>query len=545
MTTQTETFPYMRRAEKNKFLSWVLTTDHKRIGILYLSTAFIFFLVGGIEALLIRLQLAQPGAQVLGPDAYNQVFTMHGMTMIFLAAMPIAIGFANYLIPLMIGARDMVFPRLNALSYWLFFFGGLFMYSSFLLGGAPDKGWFAYAPMTERAFSPGMRMDFWGLGVIVLAISSTVGSINIIVTILQLRARGMSITKMPMFAWNMLVTSFIGIFAFPSLIVAAALLILDRQLGTQFFNTAGGGNALLWQHIFWFFGHPEVYILVLPAMGIMSEVVPVFSRKPLFGFTAVAFSTAAIGVLSFTVWAHHMFSTGMSTISLLFFAADSFLIGVPTGVKIFSWLATMWGGKLRITTSMLFAMGFIVMFVIGGITGIHVASVPVDWQVTDSYYVVGHFHYVLFGGTILGFLAGAFYWFPKMFGRLLSERLGKLSFWTIMIGMNMVFLPMHYLGLAGMPRRVYTYPADTGWAFWNLFETVGAFVTATGFLLILINIIVTLRKPATHEQDPWDGFTLEWTTSSPPPPENFAQIPTVRSRRPLWDAKHPDMADSH
>jgi cytochrome c oxidase subunit 1 len=535
----------MRRAENNKFLSWLLTTDHKRIGILYLATAFVFFFFGGVEAMLIRLQLSQPGAQVLGPDAYNQVFTMHGLTMIFLGAMPIAIGFANYLIPLMIGARDMVFPRLNALSYWLFSLGGVFMYSSFLLGGAPDKGWFAYAPMTERAFSPGMRMDFWALGVIVLAISSTIGSINIIVTIFQLRAKGMSITKVPMFVWNMLITSLIGIFAFPSLIVAAALLLLDRQLGTQFFNTGAGGNAMLWQHIFWFFGHPEVYILILPAMGIMSEVIPVFSRKPLFGFMAIAYSTAAIGVLSFTVWAHHMFSTGMSSIALLFFAADSFLIGVPTGVKIFSWLATMWGGKLRFDTPMLYAIGFIVMFVIGGITGIHVASVPVDWQVTDTYYVVGHFHYVLFGGTILGFLSGLFYWFPKMTGRILNERLGKLSFWTIMIGMNMVFFPMHYLGLAGMPRRVYTYPAETGWGFWNMFETVGAFVTALGFIIVLVNLIITLRRPATNEQDPWDGFTLEWTTSSPPPPENFDVIPTVRSRRPLWDAKHPDMADGH
>jgi len=545
MTTQTGTFPYMRRAEKSKFLSWALTTDHKRIGILYLVTAFVFFLVGGIEALLIRLQLASPGAEVLGPDAYNQVFTMHGMTMIFLGAMPIAIGFANYLVPLMIGAKDMVFPKLNALSYWMFAFGGIFMYSSFLLGGAPDKGWFAYAPMTMPAYSPGMRMDFWALGVIVLVVSSTVGSINIIVTILQMRAPGMRITQVPMFVWNMLITSFIGVFAFPSVLVAAALLLLDRQLGTQFFNTGAGGDAILWQHIFWFFGHPEVYILILPAMGIMSEVVPVFSRKPLFGFTIIAFSTAAIGVLSFMVWAHHMFSTGMSQIALLFFAADSFLIGVPTGIKIFSWLATMWGGKLRFTTSMLFAMGFIIMFVIGGITGIHVASVPLDWQVTDSYYVVGHFHYVLFGGTILGFLAGLFYWFPKMSGRLLSERMGKLSFWTIMIGMNMVFFPMHYLGLAGMPRRVYTYPADAGWAFWNLFETVGAFITALGFLFIIINIVTTLRRPATHDADPWDGYTLEWATSSPPPPENFDQLPPVRSRRPLWDAKHPDMADTH
>jgi cytochrome c oxidase subunit I len=544
MSTQTGTLPYIRRAEKSTFLSWVLTTDHKRIGLLYLGTALVFFLIAGIEALLIRVQLATPQGKLLSPDAYNQIFTMHGTTMIFLAGMPIATGFANYLVPLMIGAKDMVFPKLNALSYWFFFFGGIFMYSSFLLGGAPDKGWFAYAPMTEKLFSPGMRMDFWGLGIIILALSTTVSSINLIVSIFQLRAPGMSITRVPMFVWNMMVTSFIGIFALPSLIVAGGLLLLDRNAGTQFFNTQAGGSAMLWQHMFWFFGHPEVYILVLPAMGMISEVFPVFSRKPLFGYMAIAFSTAAIGVLSFTVWAHHMFATGMSSIALAFFAADSFLIGIPTGIKIFSWIATMWGGKLRFTTSMLFAIGFIPLFVIGGITGIQIAAIPIDWQVTDTYFIVGHFHYVLFGGTILGFVSALYYWFPKMFGRMLSERLGKWNFWFTIIGMNMTFFPMHFLGLSGMPRRVYTYQASTGWGFWNMFETVGAFLTAFGFLLLVINVVQALRKPATNEADPWDGFTLEWSTSSPPPAENFEEpIPLVRGRRPYWDEKYPDMAD--
>jgi cytochrome c oxidase subunit 1 len=388
-----------------------------------------------------------------------------------------------------------------------------------------------------------MRMDFWVLGILLLGISTTVGSINFIVTDIQLRAPGMTFTKMPMFVWTNFVTSLIAVFAMPALLAAAILLLLDRQLGTHFYNVTAGGNALLWQHLFWFFGHPEVYILILPAMGIISEVVPVFSRKPLFGYMTVAFSSVGIGVLSFGVWAHHMFSTGLPNPSLWFFSAESFLIGVPTGVKIFAWMGTMWGGRLRFKTPMLFAIGFVAMFLLGGISGITLAVVPIDWQVTDSYYVVGHLHYVLFGGSVFALFAGAYYWFPKMSGRILSETLGKWHFWLMLIGMNMVFFPMHILGIDGMPRRIYTYPAEFGWAFLNSFETIGAFLVALSVLIFSINLIKTLRKPADAGNDPWDAFTLEWTTTSPPPPYNFAKIPSVRGRRPLWDEKYPEQAD--
>ena len=543
MATQVETMPRVKTPLKEQFLDWVLTTDHKKIGILYLVTAFVFFLVGGIEALLIRMQLAGPNGKILGPDLYNQMFTMHGTTMVFLAAMPLAVGFGNFIIPLLIGARDVAFPKLNALSYWLFLFGGLFMNSSFLFGGAPDAGWFAYAPLTERAFSSGSRMDFWILGVLLLGIATTIGSINFIVTDLQLRAPGMTLSRTPIFVWANFVTSFIAVFALPALVTAIVLLLMDRQLGTHFYNVQAGGNAVLWQHLFWFFGHPEVYILILPAFGVVSEVIPVFSRKPLFGFMTVAFSSVAIGVISFTVWAHHMFSTGMTNTSLLFFSGDSFLIGVPTGVKMFAWLGTMWGGKLRYKTPMLFSIGFVSMFLIGGISGIHVAVVPIDWQVTDSYYIVSHLHYVLFGGMIFALFAGAYYWFPKMTGRLLDEGLGKIHFWLMFIGMNLLFLPQAILGLEGMPRRIYTYPAGVGWDLENLISTIGAFVVAISILIFAINMVRTLRKPANAPADPWDGFTLEWTVSSPPPAHNFAEIPMVRSRRPLWDEKYPELAD--
>ena len=543
MTAHGHTFPYTSAVRRSTLLQWLFTIDHKRIGILYAMTAFFFFGVGGFESLLIRLQLAGPDGKILDPDMYSQVFTMHGTTMIFLAVMPFSVGLANYFLPLMLGARDVAFPRLNALSFWTFLFGGLLMYSSFVAGGAPNAGWFSYAPLTERAFSPGQGMDFWSLGIILLGFASTIGAINFIVTIIQMRAPGMTFARMPMFAWTNFVTAMISVFAFPSLIVAVLLLLLDRQLGTHFYNVSEGGSAMLWQHLFWFFGHPEVYILILPAMGMVSEIIPVFSRKPLFGFMTVAYSSVAIGVLGFSVWAHHMFSTGLPTASLFFFSADSFLIGVPTGVKIFAWLGTMWGGKLSFKTPLLFAIGFISMFLIGGLDGIHLAVVPADFQFTDSYYVVSHLHYVLFGGSVFAIMGALYYWFPKMTGRLLGETLGKIHFWLMFIGMNMTFFPMHLLGLSGMPRRIYTYSAEQGWGLWNFVETIGAFLIAVAFLFFLANLIKTLRRPATNPADPWDGFTLEWTTSSPPPVENFAVIPTVHGRRPLWDKKYPHLAD--
>jgi len=543
MTVLAQINSKIREGAQSGFLSWMMTIDHKRIGILYLLSAAVFFMVGGFEALLMRIQLAQPENKFLSPDLYNQIFTMHGTTMIFLAVMPLSAGFANYVIPLMLGARDMVFPKLNALSYWTFLFGGLFMYSSFFFGGAPNAGWFSYAPLTEKLYSPTQGMDFWIMGILLLGFATTIGSINFIVTIIQLRAPGMTLTRLPVFVWTMFVTSFLAVFSLPSLTTAVLLLFLDRELGAHFYNVAQGGSALLWQHLFWFFGHPEVYILILPAMGIVSEVIPVFSGKPLFGYKAVVFSAIGIGFLGFTVWAHHMFATGMPSTTLLFFAADSFLIGVPTGVKIFSWLGTMWKGKLRFDTPMLFAVGFVAMFLIGGLDGIHLAVVPVDWQLTDTYYVVSHLHYVLFGGAIFGIVSGVYYWFPKITGRRLQEGLGKWHFWLMFVGMNLVFMPMHILGIQGMPRRIYTYGAGRGWEIWNFIETVGAFIVAAGMLIFIINFFVSLLKKATNETDPWDGYTLEWKTASPPPVYNFEKIPTVRGLRPLWDEKHPELAD--
>ncbi len=536
MATNVMTLP--RTAEPTGLWSWITTVDHKRLGIMYLVTAVAFFVIGGIEALLIRTQLATPNGTVLNPDVYNQIFTMHGTTMVFLAVMPLNSGFGNYIVPLMIGARDMAFPRLNAFGYWLYLVGGLLLYSSFFLGGAPNAGWFGYAPLTERAFNLGHGIDFWVLSLQLLGISSLAGGLNFIVTILNMRAPGLTINRLPLFVWGTLVTSLLIIFAIPSITVALILLLFDRYFGTMFYLPAAQGDPLLWQHLFWFFGHPEVYIMIMPAFGIISEVLATYSRKPIFGYAAMAFAFAGISFVSFTVWAHHMFATGISPVADVVFAGTSFLVAVPTGIKIFNWLGTIWKGSIHITTAFLFAAGFIGQFTIGGLGGVMLATVPVDWQITDTYFVVGHFHYTLFAGAVLGLFAGLYHWFPKMTGRFLNERLGQAHFWLTMVGMTMVFLTMHYVGVLGMPRRIYTYAAGQGWDLWNLLETVGAFTVALGVFIMLINIITALRKPKTAENDPWDGQTLEWATSSPPPAYNFATMIPVNSPRPLWDAKY-------
>src|SRR5881296_3579953 len=453
------------------FWSWVTTVDHKRIGVLYGVTAFVFFLVGGMEALLIRAQLARPGGHVLTANQYNTLFTMHGLTMIFLVVMPLSAAFFNYMLPLMIGARDVAFPRLNAFSYWLFLFGGLFLYSSFLLGGAPSGGWFGYAPLSEQ---PASHMHFYALGLLILGISSTVAAINFAVTIINMRAPGMSLMRMPVFVWMTFVVSFLLIFALPVLTVGLFELFFDIRFGTNFFVVAKGADPVLWEHLFWLFGHPEVYILILPAMGIVSEVLPVFSRKPLFGYPVVVFSGIAIGIMGWGVWAHHMFAVGLGPVANSAFALSTMFIAVPTGVKIFNWMGTLHGGDLRFTTPMLFSLGFIAMFIIGGLSGVTHAVVPTDYQQTDTYYIVAHFHYVLFGGSIFGLFSGAYFWWPKVFGTMLSEALGKLHFWLMIIGFNLTFGPFHILGLQGMPRRIYTYPSYAGWNFWNFVSTIGA-----------------------------------------------------------------------
>jgi cytochrome c oxidase subunit I len=531
--------PLLKRPQSMEgFWSWLTTVDHKRIGILYGVTSMVFFLLGGLEALLIRLQLAQPNADVLSADAYNQVFTMHGTTMIFLVVMPLSAAFFNYLAPIMVGARDVAFPRLNALSYWIFLMGGLFIYSSFLLGGAPDGGWFGYAPNTSITFSPGHNIDYWIFGLQILGIASTVGAVNLITTILNLRAPGMTLMRMPVFVWMTLVANFLLLFAMPVITIALFLLMFDRQFGANFFNPAAGGDPVLWQHLFWLFGHPEVYILILPAMGIVSEILPTFSRKPLFGYPVVVFSGIAIGFMGWGVWAHHMFAVGLGPVAVSAFSVATMFIAVPTGVKIFNWLGTMWGGSLRLKVPMLFAIGFIAMFTIGGLSGVTHSISPHDRQQTDTYYIVAHFHYVLFGGSMFGLMGGFYYWWPKIFGYTLSETIGKFHFWSWLIGFNLAFAPMHWLGLQGMPRRIYTYSEDLGLNFPNLVSTIGAFIIAISTLVFLANVWISHRNRQPAPADPWDGRTLEWTIPSPTPVYNFATTPVVHAVDDFWHRKY-------
>jgi cytochrome c oxidase subunit 1 len=533
-------FP-VTRPRYTGILEWVSTVDHKKIGILYLWTTFFFFITGGLLALAVRAQLATPDGTVLSAEAYNGAFTMHGTTMIFLFVVPVWTGFANYMIPLQIGARDMAFPKLNALSYWLLLSGGIILYSA-LLVGPPASGWTSYVPLSTQPFSPSHGQDLWLLSLTVLGFSSIFGALNMIVTIFALRAPGMTFSRITLFTWSVLVTSFLLVLAIPFLTVAGVLLLFDRLAGLSFFATSEGSDPLLWQFLFWFFGHPEVYIMVLPGFGVVSEVLPVFSRKPIFGYKMIAYSSVAIGFLSFSVFVHHMFIAGVDQTLQVFFMISTMLIAVPTGVKIFSWLGTIWHGSLRFKTPMLFALGFIATFTIGGISGVFLGSVPEDVQLSDTYYVVAHIHYVLFGGAVMTVFAAMYYWIPKMSGRMMSERLGQINFLTIFIALNLTFFPQHQLGIEGMPRRVFHYPQSPEWGTLNLISTIGAFLIAFGVLIFLWNffnsIILGKGKPA--GDDPWEADTLEWATTSPPPVYNFPRIPVVHSARPLKeDLPHP------
>jgi cytochrome c oxidase subunit I+III len=523
--------------EPDGLATWITTVDHKRIGVRYLLTAFAFFVAGGLEASLMRAQLARPESDLVSPSVYQQLFSMHGVTMIFLFATPMLFGFGNYLVPLLVGARDMAFPRLNAFSYWVFLGAGLFIYTGLLLGKAPNAGWFNYVPLSESTFSSGPNIDFYGLGLIFLGISTTSGAANFIVTILKLRAPGMSIDRIPLFCWALLATSFSVVFAIPSLTAACGLLELERLYGFHFFDVPAGGDPLLWQHLFWIFGHPDVYIIFLPAVGIVSSIVPVFARHSIVAYAWVALATVLTGMIGFGVWVHHMFAVGLPQVSLAFIAAASMTIAIPSGIQVFAWLATLVRGQAVLATPLLYVLGFLVVFVVGGISGVMFAAIPFDQQTTDSYFVVAHFHYVLVGGAVFPMIAGAHYWLPKITGRMLDEVLGKASFWLVFVGFNLTFFPMHISGLLGMPRRVYTYPSGMGWGIYNLLATVGAAVLAVGILVVATNVAVSLVRGAPAGPDPWGGNTLEWTTPSPPPAYNFAVIPVVGSRDPAWDAR--------
>ena len=522
---------------------WFASVDHKQIGIRYLVTSIAFLLLGGIEALTLRIQLAQPGLKFLAPEQYDQLFSMHGVTMIFLYALPVLSGFSNYLWPLMLGSRDMAFPRLNALSYWLFLFSGIFLYVGLPLGQAPNGGWFNYVPYTNREFDPGINIDIFALGLIFLGISTVVGSANFVVTLLRTRAPGMSINRMPILVWGTMTASVANLFAVPSLSLACFMLWMDRNFGTSFFDVKGGGQPLLWQHLFWAFGHPWVYALVLPSMGIVSDGLPVFCRRPLVGYTAVALATVTTMVIGFGVWVHHMFATGLPAMAISFFSAASIIIAIPSAIAVFAWIATIWTGRPVFKTPFLYFAGFIILFVIGGVSGFMTASAAFDWQLTDTYFIVAHLHYVLLGINLFPVLGGLTYWFPKFSGRMMDERLGRWAFWIMFIGFNLAFFPMHIIGLEGMPRRVYTYPADLGVGGWNLLITIGAFLFAAGILFFFYNLARSLRIGEVAGPNPWDAPTLEWSTPSPPPPQNFDVIPIVASRHPLWEDRLEDVED--
>ncbi len=530
--------------------SWVATVDHKRLGLMYVVTALIFLVIAGLMAAVIRMQLAFPNGHVVGPDTFDRLFTMHGTTMVFLVGMPMVAGFSNYCVPLMIGARDMAFPRLNAFGFWIFLFGGLLLYYSYIggaglsgAGSAPDFGWFAYAPLPERAFSPGAGADYWALGILVSGLGSIASAINVIATTISLRCPGMTLSRMPMFVWVMLVDAWMIIIILPPLSAAQIMLELDRHLGAHFFDTQAGGSSVLWLHFFWIFGHPEVYVLIFPAFAILSEVIPVFSRKPLFGRPAMVGAIVAIGFISLGVWAHHMFTVGMTSWANTFFAASTMLVGIPTGIKIFNWTATMYGGKVRLRTPMLFCCAFLLQFLVAGLTGIMLATAPFDWQLNNSYFLVAHFHFTLLLGLVFGLFAGMYYWFPKVSGRMYSERLGKWHFWLFVIGVNLTFIPLHFAGFLGMPRRIYTYPPGRGWEIWNLLASIGVLFQTPAILIFVINVIKSSIVGEPAGDDPWDAWTLEWATTSPPPEYNFEKLPVVRSSRPLWDLKHPQDPD--
>ncbi len=530
---------------------WFTTVDHKRIGMLYIGYALVFLLIAGLEAAVMRIQLAVPNNHFVSPQVFNRMFTMHGTTMVFFVGMPILFGFGNYLVPLMIGARDMAFPRLNAFSFWISAFGGLLLYFSFIggdglygAGTAPDVGWFAYAPLTARLFSPGHSTDYWILGVFLSGVGSVGTALNIVTTIVCMRCKGMTMARMPLLPWLYLVTSAMVFIAIGPLTAAQMMLGLDRFLGAHFFDVQAGGSAVLWMHFFWIFGHPEVYILVLPAFAFANEIIPVFSRKPIFGYSAMVGATVLIGFISLGVWAHHMFTVGLGPAGNTFFTLATMIISVPTGIKIFNWLATLWGGKIRFATPMIFSIAFLFQFLIAGLTGIMLSAAPFDWQLGNSYFVVAHFHFVLVGAILYMIFAAFYYWFPKMSGKMLSETLGRWHFWLFTIGFHLTFDFMHIPGLMGMPRRIYTYEADRGWAVWNMIESIGMVFQAAAILIFVWNVVRSYRHGEEAGPDPWDAWTLEWSTASPPPHYNFAEEPVVHSRRPLWDLKHPQAPDS-